>query len=144
MLKYKNKIILIIGYFLFLPSSSPAIWPEGGLIVANGPGNQYLERAVADQHNSAIMLWQDDSAEFSDLFLQRYDNLGNILWPAGGVRVESTNFSKFSCQLIPDGNGGFYVSWVSRAVPSIFNMPVVMTSAVSLSPGMMTLMSMMT
>ena len=27
MFKYKKEIILIIGYFLFLPSSSPAIGP---------------------------------------------------------------------------------------------------------------------
>jgi len=69
-----------------------------GLVVPDGAGGMI----------SPFMYGPDTQG---DLFAQRVDSTGTLVWPLNGVLVASAPFDQRPNTIIPDGGGGAYIAW---------------------------------
>jgi hypothetical protein len=89
------------------------LWPSGGVnlgITAAGgqPTPNSASLIVADGTGGAIIGWRDfrDGTAYSkDIYAQRVDTDGNLLWTAGGRPVAVTSLNP-RAQAVSDGTGG--------------------------------------
>jgi hypothetical protein len=69
-----------------LPAS--ARWPDDpaqNLLICDRPDLQCATRLLPAPDNGWYIAWEDKSAGGRDIYVQRLDAAGNIMWPAGGV-----------------------------------------------------------
>jgi len=65
-----------------------ARWPDDpsqNLMICDRPELQYGTRILPTSDNGWYIAWVDLSAGGRDIYLQRLDAAGNIMWPAGGI-----------------------------------------------------------
>jgi len=88
------------------------LWTPGGVAVCTASDNQLQPRIVADGEGGAIIVWRDDRGADMDIYAQRLDADGAVLWTAGGEAVVSASGNQTDAVLAPDGTGGAIVAWV--------------------------------
>jgi hypothetical protein len=69
---------------------------------------------IPDGAGGAIVAWEDDrniATTGPDIYAQRVDAGGTVLWAANGVVVCSANFAQYGTDIAPDGAGGAVISW---------------------------------
>jgi hypothetical protein len=89
-------------------------WIGNGVALCTEPtGGQYSVQLAADGAGGAVVVWQDDRNGFdSDIFAQRVNASGAVLWDADGVAVcTATNFQS-GPQIVADGSGGAIMAWI--------------------------------
>src|SRR2546422_27976 len=99
------------------PSGIP-LWTEAGVRLRNVARDQYLNNVpngpsiIADGTGGAIVAWDETVTGFdSDIYAQRVDAAGSLLWTEGGAPV-STAWSFQTCPaVVPDGAGGAIITW---------------------------------
>jgi len=98
------------GGIVSTPSSN---WIADGNPVSTAAGNQYVPVAVSDGAGGAIVAWQDGrrGAGNYDIYAQRVDRDGNLLWIASGVPVCVATNNQINPTIIADGSGGAYIGW---------------------------------
>jgi hypothetical protein len=103
-------------------------WPAGGLPVCALPAIQDQPRVIADGHGGALIAWLDSrgNVDFApDIYAQRVDVTGAVLWTVNGVQVVSQpRYQGPPMDLAADGVGGLYIAWsddrVSAAQQDIY------------------------
>ncbi len=103
-------------------------WPANGLLLAanphssfNGRGNA---RVVADGAGGAIVVWRDRQHHPGsctwNLLAQRVTASGSLLWGSDGSSVigDSSAYGYSCFDLLPDENGGAFVSWEAGCIDS--------------------------
>ena len=88
------------------------LWPANG-VPLNGltSGNQYFHRVIADGVGGAIVVWINDFWGSADVYAQRVDADGNLLWGTDGLAVCVATGSKYEPDLVSDGLGGAIFTW---------------------------------
>lgn len=95
-------------------------WPQAVTIYSDldapQPRPQGNPRIVGTSDNAAIIVWEDKrfSTEDTDLFAQKINASGQLLWDPNGVPLSTAEFSQFGARLSSDGAGGCYVVWDDR------------------------------
>lgn len=88
-------------------------WATDGIAVCAAANIQEAVRIAADGCGGLLVAWSDRRA-FYDIYAQRADSLGAMLWTAGGVglcvHAEWQNYPV----LAPDGTGGAVVAWLDQ------------------------------
>jgi hypothetical protein len=94
-------------------STATSNWGPNGLSIVGATGNQYSPVVVSDGHGGAIIAWQDGRAGAGnyDIYAQRVDGDGNLLWTLSGVPVCVAANDQINPAIIADGAGGAYVAW---------------------------------
>ncbi|UCF05807.1 MAG: T9SS type A sorting domain-containing protein [bacterium] len=88
-------------------------WTADGIVICNSGQSQVYPQVVADGSGGAVIAWSDNRNTLdSDVFAQRVDAGGNVLWTANGVAVAATFYDQENCRLIPIGSGEVIVVWV--------------------------------
>ncbi len=87
------------------------LWGSDGVAVCVSSGNQYAPEVISDNSCGAIIAWVDQRSGHSDLFVQRVDTTGNMLWSDNGIAVCSNGFGLDSPNMISDGEGGAILAW---------------------------------
>jgi hypothetical protein len=97
----------IFVIILLVPSIN-ADWTKGGIELCIETSYQYGQQIISDGAGGAIVVWHDDREASSvwDVYAQRFDSEGNILWDAGGVNISQLGSSQSSPVLVTDGSGG--------------------------------------
>ncbi|MCI0451683.1 MAG: T9SS type A sorting domain-containing protein [Candidatus Latescibacteria bacterium] len=89
-----------------------ALWTIDGVPICTAIGDQTLPSLVADGANGGIVVWEDDrTGTGCDLFMQRVDPLGNVLWTPNGVAACSNPSIKLYSTAATDGAGGALIAW---------------------------------
>jgi hypothetical protein len=88
-------------------------WENGGVQVLLVEGTLSLDDQVSDAAGGAILAWHDDRSGSNDVFLQRVDRDGNVLW-GQGVAVGSGPRGQFDVSLTPDARGGAFAAWTDN------------------------------
>ncbi len=111
--------------FIFTSLSlSLAEWAEDPLLnnaLSTAAGEKYDVFAVTDGCGGMIVAWEDERAGQSDIYAQRIDVNGDVLWQLNGVPVctaaqdqslyhSSTSTTGFT-PLLADGEGGAWIVW---------------------------------
>ncbi len=85
------------------------------VVVYGGQYNQRKPRIKKASDNGAIITWEDgrneSAVEFKDIYAQKLDVDGNLLWDANGVQVVSAEYDQINPRLNSDNNGGCWITW---------------------------------
>ncbi|MBU8922952.1 MAG: T9SS type A sorting domain-containing protein [Bacteroidales bacterium] len=88
------------------------MWTPDGVPVCTGSGHQNTPQIITDDSGGAIVTWNDYRAvTHTDIYAQRIDAGGWMLWAMGGVAVCVEASDQGSPQLVPDGSGGAVIAW---------------------------------
>lgn len=83
---------------------------DGVRISVNGAGQRNAE-CVSDMNYGAIVVWEDDRSGPYDLYAQRVDSSGTLLWTPGGEPVCVGFGYKEAIAICSDEAGGAIVAW---------------------------------
>ncbi|MGB8195099.1 MAG: T9SS type A sorting domain-containing protein [Chitinophagaceae bacterium] len=79
--------------------------------VCNFAGNQTMVQSTTDGAGGAISTWVDTRNGTQDIYAQRIDANGNLLWAVDGIAICNAVSDQFSPRLASDGNGGAIITW---------------------------------
>lgn len=91
------------------------LWgPRNGKLISGTVEGQSLPALISDGSGGAIIVWRDSRNGDYDLYGQRIDENGNLLWEADGLSICTAIGNQHYFQLISDGSGGAVISWMDR------------------------------
>ncbi len=84
-------------------------------MLSNGNATQTGQQIISDGAGGAIIAWQDEREgnNIWDVYAQRVDSDGNIMWDAGGVNVSQLTSSQLYLDLVSDGDGGAIIAYAN-------------------------------
>lgn len=92
--------------------SGVPLWTADGESVCIAPGYQFEPEIAPDGAGGAIIVWNDyRNGSFSDLYAQRVDADGNMLWTHNGEPLAIESGSQYKTSIAPDGEGGAVFAW---------------------------------
>ncbi len=104
--------IFIVVAALAAAPSPRADWVSDGIAVCTMPNAQDTPAIVRDYAGGAIVVWRDLRASVNpDIYAQRIDDAGSVLWLADGMPVCTANNTQSSPLIVTDGAGGAIVAW---------------------------------
>ncbi len=92
-------------------SSGNIMWPANGVIICNNAAHQFEPVIVSDSLGGAIIAWEDKRGLKGNLYAQRIDSSGNVLWATNGVGVSPRNFEQKNAKIITDASSGAVILW---------------------------------
>jgi hypothetical protein len=89
------------------------LWRSDGTDICQANEGQFRPQITSDGLGGAIVVWEDERYEiiFEDIFAQRVDSSGNVLWQKNGVAASTAKYDQVSPQLIADCTGGAIIAW---------------------------------
>ena len=112
---YRNNSGIFEGdiYAQRIDSKGKLCWQIDGIVVNNQPYGQFRPQIISDGEGGAIIVWAANQGGlyYYNLYAQRIDSLGNLLWTASGVPIAVGSATDSFHEIIPDGNGGAIVVW---------------------------------
>ena len=98
---------------LCITAPAAAQWVEDGTEICVHASNQQYCQIISDGAGGAIITWDDSRIDgYDDIYAQRIDAYGNVLWDANGIVVCGHTGIQIYPQLVPDGEGGAIICWV--------------------------------
>lgn len=79
--------------------------------VCTAPGQQSSPQIVGDGAGGAIITWEDARDVHFDIYAQRVDAQGNVLWAKDGVPICTAPENQNKPKIISDGAGGAIITW---------------------------------
>ncbi|MFX1499220.1 MAG: hypothetical protein ACFFBH_17020 [Promethearchaeota archaeon] len=91
--------------------SFPDVWSPNGTAICTADNYQGYVQICSDGEGGAIITWEDHRrGGYSDIYAQRVDSSGNIMWKPNGVSIYNSTYYTYP-QICSDGNGGAIISW---------------------------------
>ena len=89
------------------------LWQTDGIPICTNAADQSTQAILSDGAGGAIVVWEDErrSSEFQDLYIQRINPDGTMMWQQDGIPVFPSESLQSNPILIADGLGGFYIVW---------------------------------
>lgn len=99
-------------YMQQLDSNGYAMWTTGGIVLCNQTSDQSTPNLCTDMADGAIVAWSDrrNNGE-RDIYAQRVDANGIILWQNNGVPVATKTIREHNEKIASDGSGGAFIFW---------------------------------
>ena len=92
-------------------ASGAVLWTTDGVPICTAADRQYYSQLVSDGAGGAIIMWQDKRSGNYDIYAQRVDTNGTVLWTTDGVPICTTADDQGYSQLVSDGAGGAIITW---------------------------------
>jgi hypothetical protein len=87
------------------------LWSTDGVPICTDAGSQSYFMMASDGDGGAIITWHDNRNGNWDIFAQRIDADGAVLWPTDGVVLCTASQSQMNPAIVSDGAGGVIVAW---------------------------------
>jgi predicted lipoprotein with Yx(FWY)xxD motif len=88
------------------------LWTLNGNAVCDTIGTQSDVRVLGDQQGGAFLIWRDRrSGANYDLYAQRVNASGSMLWTRNGVPVSAAAQDQLNPAMVSDGRYGFIAAW---------------------------------
>ncbi|NVM27925.1 MAG: hypothetical protein HWN65_03700 [Candidatus Helarchaeota archaeon] len=117
-MKIKQKLsimtLFLICMILFLPLLLPVVvaWDDNGTHLCPQAEGQYNPQLCSDGAGGAIVVWMDHRLlSYNNLYAQRIDSTGRILWSSSGIRVAFAAGEQDFPKIVSDGVGGAIIVW---------------------------------
>ena len=105
-----------IFYILFVISSlmiaQEMIWQENGIPIRQGDHIEWQRTLCPGEAGSMIFVWSDTRYGSRNVFAQKVDSTGSLLWGTEGAAVTNLPGRQEDPVAITDGNGGAFIAWV--------------------------------
>ena len=102
----------------FSAGGSP-LWGTG-VVVSAAPNSQDHPAVISDNTGGATVEWEDwrtwTGPGYVDLYAQRLDSLGNVLWTNDGIQVSTRPDLQNGSVLVGDNSGGMIVAFKDSAI----------------------------
>ena len=93
-------------------------WAVNGIVICNAPNYQDQPKIISDGSGGAIIVFMDlrNSVDFSnrDIYAQRINANGNILWIANGLPVCNNTADQRYPEIVTDNDGGAVITWMDK------------------------------
>ena len=103
-------------------SNGLPLWNTNGITICAAAGTQDAVQIADDGQGGAIIVWEDNrSGDHYDVYAQRVNASGNVLWAANGVKVTNAfvGNQKPMPVIASDGANGALIAWMNQsATPS--------------------------
>jgi hypothetical protein len=93
-----------------LDAGGNALWASNGIVVCDAAGDQNAPVLTSDGIGGVILTWNDQRSG-RDIYAQRVDAGGAVLWPANGAIICNAANDQYGQQIITDNNGGAIITW---------------------------------
>ena len=93
-------------------ASGTVRWGADGIVVCRASGAQTEVAAARAAAGGVIVMWRDARNDpFGDLYAQRVDSSGTVLWKADGIVVSDAPGFQSALTIGSDGLGGAVATW---------------------------------
>jgi len=90
-------------------------WTANGALICAAANAQLFSQLASDGFGGAIITWEDERNGGSqgprDIYAQRIDSIGSIVWPLDGVGICQTVTYDYDPTIAADGIGGATIVW---------------------------------
>ncbi len=103
-----------VDYDIFAQHISPQgipLWTANGVPVCTATGNQYNPQLVADGKGGIIVAWQDRRDGDFDIYAQRIDAGGQLVWAQNGLVACNTPGDQVNPVITTDQLNGAIIAW---------------------------------
>ena len=111
----ENRIKYVL-FLLFICNPLLAQWstdPTQNTVINADPGAQRKPHIVSDGAGGAVVIWEETvSFDNVDIYAQRVDRRGNLMWNAGGVPICTAANPQPIYNVVSDGAGGAIIFWI--------------------------------
>lgn len=108
---YRNSTSAADIYAQRIDANGTIKWTLNGVSICSNAANQTNPVIISDTVGGAIIVWEDYRGTKRNLYAQRIDSLGNVLWTANGLAVTARNFEQKNAKVLKDGAQGAIVIW---------------------------------
>lgn len=112
---YRNNTVDGDIYVQRISANGFAKWTVNGIAICISAGDQSAPAMVEDGDGGAIIVWQDSRSGDKDIYGQRIDSAGNLLWAINGAAVATKISHQQDPKIISDGALGGIVAWQDSA-----------------------------
>lgn len=110
---YRNGMRNADIYLQKMGVNGKPLWRKSGMPVCQAPGEQSYPILVEDGVGGVIVGWYDKRGlKDDDIFAQRVDGAGKVLWQGDGVPICAAKGDQNSLKVITDGSEGAIFCWV--------------------------------
>jgi hypothetical protein len=108
-----RKVLSLAGILLAVIAvpSLWAYWIPAGTPVCTAVDEQTYQKMISDDAGGTIIAWRDSRNGSRDIYAQRVDVSGDVLWTVDGVALCLAAGSQYDLRLVSDGSGGAIVVW---------------------------------
>ena len=86
-------------------------WTVNGVPVCTAVDRQAAPALTTDGDHGAIIAWEDQRSGYYDIYAQRVNNQGTIMWSNNGEAVSTAEKDQRSVTIASDGKGGAVLAW---------------------------------
>ncbi len=102
-------------YAMRINAAGTMMWAADGIAVCQAVNEQTEPMLCPDGAGGCIIAWEDERTSIArDIYAQRIDADGNVLWTADGVLVCGADGVQERVELISDGSGGAFLVWEDK------------------------------
>ncbi|HET6349759.1 MAG TPA: T9SS type A sorting domain-containing protein [Candidatus Krumholzibacteria bacterium] len=95
-----------------IDASGAVVWTTNGVALCTAANGQYVPAIIPDGAGGAIVAWQDFRSLHYDIYAQRVNASGVVLWTTDGVPVSTDDPSHQDYPtIVSDGAGGAIITW---------------------------------
>ncbi len=91
-------------------------WQANGVNICNSHDPYYNHNLISDGAGGAIIVWPDNRNADMDLYAQKIDSLGTVIWINNGVAISTAITNQEISKTISDGAGGLITTWIDKRV----------------------------
>ena len=89
---------------------------DNGTVIVAENSQQTDQETIPDGMGGVITVWRDSRDGNNDIYAQRIDSDGNILWGGNGTAICTDLNTQRSPTLCTDDNGGAFIAWEDQRV----------------------------
>ncbi len=93
------------------------LWRQQGIQICDTTPDPRWAKLVRDGSGGAIIVWEDNRGQDTDIYAQRISCDGGMLWPDNGIPVARGSGAQLQPQIIDDGTGNFIIAWMESSHP---------------------------
>lgn len=126
-----------VSLLISIPLAARGDWPADGLPICDVIPAQYQPVSVSDGAGGAIIAWGDyrNGSGNSDVYAQRVDGAGNVLWVDDGVVVCDAAGQQSSFTILSDDAGGAIIAWVDNGNYNVYGQRIDAVGVVQWTPN---------
>ncbi|MBN1800625.1 MAG: hypothetical protein JW891_03915 [Candidatus Lokiarchaeota archaeon] len=92
-------------------SNGETMWNSNGIVICNKMYDQFKPKICSDGEGGAIIAWLNFSNGEFDIYAQKINSNGEILWKPNGTLICNAFERQEKVQICFDGEGGALITW---------------------------------
>lgn len=98
------------------------LWPVNGILIYDSDSTQADPWIIHDGSGGVYYAWDDNRNGNYDIYMQRVDSTGNLLWNLQGIIICDVQGHQLGVRVIEDGIGGAILCWIDARGGDDFNL----------------------